>query len=335
MNYEQKYLKYKKKYLQLQLQLQLQKQYGGDIKYNTDYYIIFYTANNVTHKILEKRKYRYNYGVQGEEVILKSKDLEPISDLVNKLPQNTGTNYSLIFNNIRFDKKSINSFAEYLLKYPNCTSLIVTDCIIGDNGVITIANALKNNTILTILKLNSNNIGDIGVIAIADALKNNTILTTLNLNSNNIGDNGVNAIADALKNKKELVLGLGYNKITNIGIKYIGTIIDNLKILYLNHNKFNRKGVIMIAKILQNNASLERLYLGTCDIGLEGSGAIIEALIKNKTLKILNLGNSNVIDKMKLFNQSAWKTQADAIVEAGTNLELLFLGGKTLINKLL
>ena len=74
---------------------------------------------------------------------------------------------------------------------------------IGDEGVIAISEALKTNSTLTELGLQSydestNLIGPAGAQALADMLKVNSPLTTLNLFRNNIGDEGAKALADVL-----------------------------------------------------------------------------------------------------------------------------------------
>ena len=74
---------------------------------------------------------------------------------------------------------------------------------IGDEGVIAISEALKTNSTLTELGLESkmdskNKIGPAGAQALADMLKVNSALTSLNLYYNNIGVEGGKAIAEVL-----------------------------------------------------------------------------------------------------------------------------------------
>ena len=74
---------------------------------------------------------------------------------------------------------------------------------IGDEGVIAISEALKTNSTLTELGLESlrssrNKIGPAGAQALADMLKVNSALTSLNLQDNNIGVEGGKAIAEVL-----------------------------------------------------------------------------------------------------------------------------------------
>ena len=74
---------------------------------------------------------------------------------------------------------------------------------IGDEGVIAISEALKTNSTLTELGLDSwsrstNKIGPAGAQALADMLKVNRPLTALNLRYNDIGVEGGKAIAEVL-----------------------------------------------------------------------------------------------------------------------------------------
>ena len=74
---------------------------------------------------------------------------------------------------------------------------------IGDEGVIAISEALKTNSTLTELGLESkwdctNKIGPAGAQALADMLQVNSALTTLNLQENWIGGEGGKAIAEVL-----------------------------------------------------------------------------------------------------------------------------------------
>ncbi|CAF1077600.1 unnamed protein product [Adineta steineri] len=74
----------------------------------------------------------------------------------------------------------------------------------GDKGTQHIANALRNNTTITILYLDQNQtkIGDKGAQYLADALRHNTALTILYLDQNQIGNDGAQSLADALRNNK-------------------------------------------------------------------------------------------------------------------------------------
>ena len=77
---------------------------------------------------------------------------------------------------------------------------------ITDEGVKMIASALHNNTGLKKLVLWSNLIGDEGAIALANALKHNvTTLEYLDLSNNFIGDVGALALGEALETYPHMI----------------------------------------------------------------------------------------------------------------------------------
>ena len=92
-------------------------------------------------------------------------------------------------------------------KNQKISMLIISNDNFGDAGAQYIAGNLKDNTILktiTKLKLNKNQISNDGVIALAEALKDNTTITTLDIGMNYIGPSGAEALAEALKVNKTL-----------------------------------------------------------------------------------------------------------------------------------
>ena len=77
---------------------------------------------------------------------------------------------------------------------------------IGDEGVIAISEALKTNSTLTELGLDSlsrstNKIGPAGAQALAHMLKVNSALVSLNIEDNEIGDEGTAALAAVLPSR--------------------------------------------------------------------------------------------------------------------------------------
>ena len=84
--------------------------------------------------------------------------------------------------------------------------LDVSQRAITDEGAKMIASALHNNTGLKKLVLWSNLIGDQGALALADALKHNvTTLEYLDLSNNLIGDVGALALGEALETYPHMI----------------------------------------------------------------------------------------------------------------------------------
>ena len=161
---------------------------------------------------------------------------------------------------------------------------------IGDEGAAAIAEALKTNTTLTKLCLNTNNIGDEGARALYESLKSNSTLTTLNLSYNNISDEGAVAIANMLIENEEMpltTLNLSHNQIGDEGATAIvNALTENKEMpltkLYLDWNRIGNTGAKAVGDALKINSSLKHLGLDeNRKIGIVESTALFESLIIN------------------------------------------------------
>jgi Ran GTPase-activating protein (RanGAP) involved in mRNA processing and transport len=90
------------------------------------------------------------------------------------------------------------AMADALKVNSSLTSLNLQTNSIHNEGAIAISAALKVNFSLISLNLHDNSIQLQGVIAITDALQENTSLTSLDLSQNGIGFHGLISIAKAL-----------------------------------------------------------------------------------------------------------------------------------------
>eukprot|EP00607_Mallomonas_marina_P011221 CAMPEP_0182423934 /NCGR_PEP_ID=MMETSP1167-20130531/10039_1 /TAXON_ID=2988 /ORGANISM="Mallomonas Sp, Strain CCMP3275" /LENGTH=159 /DNA_ID=CAMNT_0024603321 /DNA_START=203 /DNA_END=682 /DNA_ORIENTATION=+ len=70
--------------------------------------------------------------------------------------------------------------------------------MIGDDGVISLADVLHTNQSLKILELWENNIAERGVMGIARMLQNNKRLDTIDLRKNTVSDTAAKALAEAI-----------------------------------------------------------------------------------------------------------------------------------------
>ena len=103
---------------------------------------------------------------------------------------------------------------------------------IGDEGVIAISEALKTNSTLTELMLESrydlkNKIGPAGAQALADMLKVNSPLVSLNLEDNEIGDEGTAALAAVLPSSPLVSLDLAGNDIGKEGAASLAAVLSS------------------------------------------------------------------------------------------------------------
>ncbi|KAF9944781.1 hypothetical protein BGZ72_001964, partial [Mortierella alpina] len=87
-------------------------------------------------------------------------------------------------------------------KTPSChcrLSIEVTHGSVSGREITALAEALKANSTVATLNLQSNSIGDDGAKVLAEALKTNKTVVTLKLYNNLIGSDGAKALAEALK----------------------------------------------------------------------------------------------------------------------------------------
>ena len=149
--------------------------------------------------------------------------------------------------NYKLDGSELEVLSEH---YSCCTSLILTNCRIGDN-----IGTLKNLALLELFDVSANRISDSGAIAIAENIQHCTKLQSLNISFNWITDIGALIVAESLKlliNLKEV--DLSYNQISDVGAIAVTTAImdlKGLKLLLWNH-KITKEGVSTIKHLKQD-----------------------------------------------------------------------------------
>ena len=188
--------------------------------------------------------------------------------------------------------------AEALKVNSTLTVLKLNDNGIGAQGASGLAEALKVNSTLTVLKLNDNYIGAQGATGLAEALKVNSTLTVLKLNGNDIGAQGATGLAEALKVNSTLTvlelnfIGIGAQGAT--GLAEALKVNSTLTVLKVNFNGIGAQGATGLAEALKVNSTLTVLKLNDNYIGAQGATGLAEALKVNSTLTVLEL-NGNYI----------------------------------------
>jgi serine/threonine protein kinase/Ran GTPase-activating protein (RanGAP) involved in mRNA processing and transport len=226
---------------------------------------------------------------------------ENATAILERLRANDSVLTSLVWNkSSQFDQEDAIALANALRDNSAVTDLRVTNCQIDKDGTVALAEALKKNSTLTALNLRSCSIGDEGAVALADdALKGNKTLATLNLCDNKIGSVGAVALAGMLKKNKSIkTLYLGSNEIGDKGAASLADAMkENVAItkLNLNSNNIGKEGAVAFGLALKENAVLADLNLWSNFIQKEGAAALAEALKENSTLTKLHLGR-NYID---------------------------------------
>ncbi|KAF9112627.1 hypothetical protein BGX27_003085 [Mortierella sp. AM989] len=208
---------------------------------------------------------------------------------------------------------------------------------LGAEGITCIAEAVRFNRTLTSLSLDMNEMGARGASAIATALVSNRHLTHLYLPHNNIGDKGLADICESLKRNKNLIsLDLELNHIGQgksvVGLKALGDVLKvntTLRELNLSFNLFTGEAIQELALGMAVNSTLESVIFTNCclpteaavnlskalttttglqnlglisnpDIGVDGYWALASSLVKNRSLKGIQL-DYNSEDRQALY----------------------------------
>ena len=158
-----------------------------------------------------------------------------------------------------------------------------------------LASVIKSNSSLEKLYLSENGLKSSAVI-ILQALKGNSKLRFLDLNSNNMTGQVAEYLADVImKNPNLEQLGLRNNKLGQYAVLILQALMRNSKLTVLNLNKNKMTGQVAkdLAQVIKNNSNLQELYLSDNDLK-SSAGVIFQALIGIKHLKILSFTNNYV-----------------------------------------
>ena len=125
-------------------------------------------------------------------------------------------------------------------------------------GIIIIVKALQNISTIQKLCISNNNITDEAADDIATAIYSNTQLQEFYVSKNNLRSAGAIKIAKTLQNLTKLYIN--DNHITDEAADDIATALscnaDQLQELDISNNWFRGKGIMVIAKALQNIVTL-------------------------------------------------------------------------------
>ncbi|XP_046949974.1 leucine-rich repeat-containing protein 45 isoform X1 [Lynx rufus] len=164
------------------------------------------------------------------------------------------------------------ALGELLQKEALLTELILSDCMLSEEGATLLLQGLCANTVVRFLDLKGNNLRAAGAEALGQLLRQNKSIQSLTLEWNNMG-----AWEDAFATFCRALAGNGA-----------------LRQLDLRNNQISHKGAEELALALTRNASLQQLDLRWNDIGLLGGRALVNCLPRNKTLWRLELAGNNV-----------------------------------------
>ncbi|XP_006000762.2 NACHT, LRR and PYD domains-containing protein 3-like [Latimeria chalumnae] len=219
------------------------------------------------------------------------------------------------------------------LKEPNCKlhKLGLAECNLTSSSCGKLSAVFVTNSLLTELNLSQNKLGDSGVKMLCDglnksncrleklefiecgltagcctdlssAISKNSSLTELNLNKNRLGDSGVKLLLAALKEAACGLekLGLGECDLRAGCCGEFSSIFSNgssLKDLDLSGNNLGDSEVkLLLAALNDPNCKLQKLRLGKCDLTAGLCNELSSILIKNSSLKELDLSKNKLKD---------------------------------------
>lgn len=211
-------------------------------------------------------------------------------ELGSALARNTPVD-ELRFEGCTFGARGMGGIAKALKINTTLTNIFLNSIEgVGDFGAEIMADALASSSTLESLNLSGCGIGALGSRAIFIALKVKTSLKTLCMANNNIGDTGATALAGALTSNNSLTtLNLFSCGIGPLGSRAIADALKintSLKTLVIDFNDVGDDGAIALAEALVWTKSLTELRLGACGIGIQGAMAIGRALGSNSALPL-------------------------------------------------
>ncbi|ELW68189.1 Leucine-rich repeat-containing protein 45 [Tupaia chinensis] len=152
------------------------------------------------------------------------------------------------------------------------TELVLSDCMLSEDGAALLLHGLCANSVLRLLDLKGNNLRAVGAEALGKLLRQNRAIQSLTLEWNSLGT-WEEAFATFCG-------GLAAN--------------STLQQLDLRNNQISHKGAEALALALKGNAALQQLDLRWNNVGLLGGRALVSSLPSSRTLWRLELAGNNV-----------------------------------------
>eukprot|EP01012_Entosiphon_sulcatum_P056056 TRINITY_DN789_c0_g2_i1.p1 TRINITY_DN789_c0_g2~~TRINITY_DN789_c0_g2_i1.p1 ORF type:complete len:1340 (+),score=235.65 TRINITY_DN789_c0_g2_i1:1389-5408(+) len=180
---------------------------------------------------------------------------------------------------------------------------------LGQKGAKFLADALRQNSTIRVLRLARNNLFVEGMRPLSEALKVNTAVVDIDLQDNSIGEKGATYLANTLKSNTAITrLNLAANKIFPSGAKVLGEALRaniTLATLDMRTNGLGDNGAKTVAELLRRNTGITCIDLQDNYVRSVGLLALAAAIKPSTTLRTVTLvGNE--------FTQECAKALADA-----------------------
>ncbi|XP_042525961.1 leucine-rich repeat-containing protein 45 [Dipodomys spectabilis] len=153
-----------------------------------------------------------------------------------------------------------------------CTELVLSDCMLSEEGAVLLFQGLCANSVVQVLDLKGNNLRAAGAEALGKLLRQNQSIQSLTLEWNSLG-----TWEDAFA-------------------IFCGGLAANsaLRQLDLRNNQISHRGAEELALALRGNTTLQQLDLRWNNIGLLGGRALVSCLPSNRALCRLDLAGNNI-----------------------------------------
>ncbi|XP_047217255.1 nucleotide-binding oligomerization domain-containing protein 1 isoform X3 [Girardinichthys multiradiatus] len=187
--------------------------------------------------------------------------------------------------------------AKMTAKGITASSIKLGYCNVYSGDCTAINFVLQHRQKLLGLDMDNNNISDYGVKQLKPSFCK---MTVVRLCVNNLSDGSIEVLAEELcKHKVVKVLGIGKNKITGVGGRYLANAVKKSTSIFdvgMWGNGIGDEGAEAFAEALRNHPSLTNLSLAANGIASEGGKCLAEALKENSVLRILWLVQNEMTD---------------------------------------
>ena len=218
---------------------------------------------------------------------------------------------SLVYFNVSngiISDKVVDSIADIISNNTGLQELHLSNNSLEAESIFIIIKAIKHLITLKVLDISSNHIGEEAAKEIKLAISININLQELYLSDTNLQTIGAIEIAKGLKTSVALsTLDLSSNKIDTEAANDIGdTLSKTLKLqkLYLGMNNLQTAGIITVSKGLQYISELKILDISCNNIDIEAADCIATALCNKMKLEQLYLSGNNLQEEgvIKIIN---------------------------------
>ena len=166
----------------------------------------------------------------------------------------------------KIHEEGASHIADILSNTSVVSGLLLNGNPIGDKGLQTIFNSLKQNNALRVLSVSECGMTSTAVPSLAEAMNLSTTLERLAIIGNPIGDHGLQTMFISLKqNTKLKFLNISDCGMTNAGVPSLAEAMNvntTLKILYINGNDaITDDGLACLAEVLFKSSTLVKLWI--------------------------------------------------------------------------